>query len=146
MPSSFGGKIAIITGGSKGIGRACATALVQAGAKVVINYLHNTAIASSTVAALGESNAIAVQADAGSLAGIDQIIKTTVDTWGRIDIVIPNAALVFMRGVENTSEEDWDRIYALNVKGPYFLVQVSLCCVGECFESLMALRCAGGVQ
>ena len=54
------------------------------------------------------------------------MVKATVDKFGKIDILIPNAGILLMKDVKSTSEEDFDKIYALNVKGPYFLVQVSL--------------------
>ena len=122
-PTPLSGKVAIITGGSKGIGAATATALVKLGAKVVINYGRDTAAADELVSQLGSDNAHAVQADASSLEGIESVVNATVAKYGKIDILVPNAGILPMRDVESTSEADFDRAFTMNVKGPFFLVQ-----------------------
>ena len=125
--AALSGKVAIITGGSKGIGASTATALVKLGAKVVINYGHDSAAAESLVSRLGGADhAIAVQADAGSITGVETLVKCAVDKFGKIDILIPNAGILPMKTVEATTEADFDRAFNLNVKGPYFLVQKAL--------------------
>jgi 3-oxoacyl-[acyl-carrier protein] reductase len=75
---------------------------------------------------VGEKQALAVQADAGSVAGVQKIVKATIDAFGKIDILIANAGVLPMKDLEHTSEEDFDKTFASNVKGLYFLVQVSL--------------------
>jgi 3-oxoacyl-[acyl-carrier protein] reductase len=132
MSTPLTGKVAIITGGSKGIGRSTALALSKLGANVVINYGRDTAAAEATVKDLGgASRALAVQADAGSMAGVEKLVKETVAHFGKIDILIPNAGVMLMKSVESTTEEDFDRSYNLNVKGPYFLIQKALPHIGE---------------
>jgi len=120
------GKVAVVTGGSKGIGAATATALVKLGAKVVINYGRDSSTAENLVKTLGSSNAYAVQADAGTVSGVEQLVNATVEKYGKIDILIPNAGILPMKDVEHTSESDFDRAFGLNVKGPYFLVQKAI--------------------
>ncbi|KAL6246670.1 hypothetical protein RBB50_005977 [Rhinocladiella similis] len=121
------GKVALITGGSKGIGACVATSLSQLGAKVVINYGRDKSAADSTVSKLGgPDNALAVQADAGSITGIESLVKATVDKFGKIDILIPNAGVMQMKTVSTTTEADFDHSFNLNVKGPYFLVQKAI--------------------
>lgn len=120
------GKVAVVTGGSKGIGAATATALVTLGAKVVINYGRDSATAEKLVKTLGEDKAYAVQADAGTVSGIEQLVQATVEKYGKIDILIPNAGILALKDIESTTEADFDRSFALNVKGPYFLVQKAL--------------------
>lgn len=115
-----------ITGGTKGIGASTATAAVRAGAKVALNYGRDTAQAEKFVSELGSEHAFAVQADAGSISGAETMVKETVQKFGRIDVLILNAGVMPMKTVETTSEEDFDNIFALNVKGPYFLVQKAL--------------------
>ena len=94
---------------------------------MVINYGRDSDAATAAVKQLGgESSAYAVQADAGSIAGIEKIVKKTVDKFGKIDIVIANAGILPMKTVAATTEEDFDKTFALNVKGPYFLVQKAI--------------------
>ncbi|OAL26476.1 hypothetical protein AYO22_04214 [Fonsecaea multimorphosa] len=120
------GKVAVITGGTKGIGASTAMLLVKLGAKVVVNYGRDSAAAEKIVSQLGSDKAYAVQADAGSVAGVEHLVQETVKKYGKIDILIPNAGILPMKTVESTTEEDFDRTFNLNVKGPFFLVQKAL--------------------
>lgn len=124
--SPLAGKVAIVTGGSKGIGAATATALVKLGAKVVINYGRDSATAEELIRTLGADKAYAVQADAGTISGVEHLVQATVEKYGKIDILIPNAGILAMKDVESTTEADFDRSFTLLVKGPYFLVQKAL--------------------
>jgi 3-oxoacyl-[acyl-carrier protein] reductase len=126
-PSSslpLAGKVALITGGSKGIGAATAVELSSLGAKVVINYSSDPAPAEALVQKIGTDKAIAVKADAGKISDIERLVQETVDKFGKIDILIPNAGILPMKDLEHTTEEDWQRCMDVNVKGPYFLCQV----------------------
>ncbi|KAL8826997.1 MAG: hypothetical protein Q9170_007186 [Blastenia crenularia] len=118
------GKVALITGGSKGIGKATALRLVKDGASVVINYASDAGPAKELAKTIGSDRALSVQANAGTVAGCEKMVKETVDKFGKIDILIPNAATMVMKDLENTTEEDYDMTMALNVKGPFFLCQV----------------------
>ncbi|KAI1617110.1 hypothetical protein EDD36DRAFT_415985 [Exophiala viscosa] len=121
------GKVALITGGSKGIGAATATALSKLGAKVIINYNSDSAAADTLVSQLGGAqNALAVRADASNLSGIETLVSETVSHFSKIDILIANAGILPMKDIESTTEQDFDRAFAMNVKGPYFLVQKAL--------------------
>lgn len=117
------GKIALITGGSRGIGKATALRLVKDGASVVINYASDSAPADELVKTIGSDRALAVQANAATVAGVEKMVKETVDKFGKIDILIPNAGTMFMKDLEHTTEEEFDMTMALNVKGPFFLCQ-----------------------
>lgn len=120
------GAVVLITGGSEGIGRATALRLAQDGAQLVINYSSNSKAAKDLVQQIGSDRALAFKADASQISGIEELVNATVEKFGRIDIVIPNATLIPMKDLESTCEEDFDSTFALNVKGPYFLVQVSI--------------------
>jgi 3-oxoacyl-[acyl-carrier protein] reductase len=123
------GKLALITGASKGIGAATALELSSLGAKVVINYSSDNKPADDLVKKIGADKAIAIKANASSLPDIKRLVEETVK-WGgegRIDILIANAGTMLLGAdLENTKEEDFAKTYDLNVKGPYFLCQVSL--------------------
>ena len=107
-----------------GIGRASALLLAKQGAKIAVNYASDRSSADSLIEELGgSSNAFAIQADAGSVKDIERMVSETVAKFGRIDILVPNAGLSIMADLEGTTEEDFDKTYALNVKGPYFLAQ-----------------------
>ena len=124
MPTSdLTGKVAIVTGGSKGIGAAACLALAKAGASVVLNYSSDATPANEVVQQIGKDRSLAVKGDASSLTFIEDLVKQTVDKFGRIDIVIPNAAVLPMNNLETTTEAAFDQCFALNVKGPCFLVQ-----------------------
>lgn len=126
MSAPLSGKVALITGGSKGIGAATALELASQGAKVVINYSSDQAPADELVEKIGKDNALAIKADAGNINAIEGLVKQTIERFGKIDILIPNAGILPMKDVESTTEEDFDRTMNVNVKGPYFLVQVPL--------------------
>lgn len=119
------GKVALITGASKGIGAATALELASLGAKVVINYASDSKPADELVQKIGADNAIAIKADAGDVQEIERLVAETVAWGGKIDILIPNAGLALMRTLEQTEEGDFQRTMDLNVKGPYFLAQVN---------------------
>ena len=74
----------------------------------------------------GSSHALAIQADAGSVAGIESLIQATIAKHARIDALILNAGIMPMKTVEDSTEADFDKCFALNVKGPWFLVQKAL--------------------
>ncbi|GAM37313.1 short chain dehydrogenase/reductase [Talaromyces pinophilus] len=123
---SYAGKVAVITGGSKGIGRATAEQFVALGAKVVINYSSDSAAADEVVQKLGQDNVLSIKADAGSVAGVKQIIDETVARFGKIDILVPNAGWMPMANLEAVTEELFDQIYSINVKGPLFLAKAAV--------------------
>ncbi|KAL1964557.1 hypothetical protein VTN77DRAFT_6854 [Rasamsonia byssochlamydoides] len=125
MSLSLSNKVILITGASKGIGKATAQRVARAGASVVINYRADAAAAEALVQEIGPDRALAVQADVSKLEDINRLVDAAVQRFGRIDVVIPNAAVMPMRDLASTTEEDFDRTFALNVKGPYFLVQAA---------------------
>ena len=119
------GKVAIITGGSKGIGRATALQLAADGAKVVVNYASSAAAADELVALIGAEKAFAFKADAGNIDEIGALVDATVQKFGKIDIVIACAGVMLLNELEKVTEAEFDQIFSLNVKGPLFLSQVS---------------------
>ncbi|MFC1967945.1 SDR family NAD(P)-dependent oxidoreductase [Chloroflexota bacterium] len=119
-------KVAIITGGGRGIGRAYALRFVEEGAKVVIPeiILENAQKVAQEIEAKG-GEALAIQTDVSDEAGTQEMAKKTVERFGKIDILVNNAALYYgLRRIpwEERTVEEWDRIFEVNVKGTW------LCC------------------
>lgn len=123
---SLAGKVAIITGGSKGIGKAAALRLAQEGASVAIGYHSDASGADEVVEKVGSDRAIAIQLNAGKVAEISQFVEETVKKFGKIDLVIAAAGKMTMSPLEALTEDIFDSLFELNVKGPMFLVQVCI--------------------
>jgi len=127
MSGKLVGKVAVITGASKGIGAQLAQRLAQEGAKIVVNYSSSDKPALEVVEKLGGSeHAIAVKADVSKQEDCSRLLKESVDKFGKIDILVLNAAILQMVPLEKVTPEDFDRFFSVNVKGPLFLTQVCL--------------------
>jgi 3-oxoacyl-[acyl-carrier protein] reductase len=121
-------KVALVTGASRGIGRATAERLARAGASVVVNYATSSEEANAVVEAINcqGGKAMALQADIARLEDIRRLFRETVARLGRLDILVANAGYSCFKPLEETTEEDFDRTYALNAKGTYFCLQAAL--------------------
>lgn len=127
MSGPLANKVAVVTGGSRGIGKAIALTLARDGATVVVNYNSSAGAAEDIVKQIGADRAVAVQADVSDLAASRSLIDQTVKKYGKIDILVLNAALLAQNGsLEKTTEEQFDKLYAANVKAPYFMLQHAL--------------------
>jgi len=115
------GQVAIVTGAGRGIGSAIAIALAQEGAKVVVNYSRSIASAEEVVSKIIQAGgeAIAVQADVAQAAQVEQMVKATLEKFGRIDILINNAGITRDKLLMRMSEEDWDAVMNTNLKGAF---------------------------
>ncbi|TLD36005.1 Versicolorin reductase 1 [Venturia nashicola] len=120
---SLSGKVALITGGTKGIGKATAQKFIVEGASVVVNYGRDAAAAEALVQEVGSDRFLAVQGDAGKISDIEKIVAAAVKKFGKLDIVMANAGVMPMKDLEHITEEDYERVMTLNVKGPLFLAQ-----------------------
>lgn len=117
------GKVAVVTGSARGIGKAIAERFASLGAKVVVNYSSDAENAARTVAAIEKSGgeAIAVQADVSSLADLDRLFQTAIDSYGHVDIVVANAGVeVVGMSIVDVTEEQFDLSFAINAKGTFF--------------------------
>jgi 3-oxoacyl-[acyl-carrier protein] reductase len=123
--SSLKEKVAIVTGASDGIGRAIAERLAQDGATVVVNYGKSADKAKQVVAGIEAKGgrAVAVQADMSKAADAGRLVKDTVKTFGRLDILVNNAGMFMFKPLTETTEDEFDRMFALNTKGPYFALK-----------------------
>lgn len=113
------GKVALVTGASRGIGRAVAICLAEAGAKVVINYAGNTKAAEEVQRVITENGgqAILAQADVSSAEAVENMVKETVNALGRIDILVNNAGITRDTLLMRMKEADWDAVINTNLKG-----------------------------
>lgn len=121
------GKVALVTGGGRRVGRALALALAREGADVVVNYFRSAAEAEATAAeivALGR-RAIAVHADVSVRAEVLRMVRTVADTFGRLDVLVNNASTFEQVPLLGVEEELWDRVLAVNLKGPFLLSQAA---------------------
>lgn len=126
--NSLDGKVAIVTGASRGIGRVIASALASLGAEVVVNYVHNKEKALEVVNEIKSKGgqSIAVQADVAKVAEIEKLFLETVRQFGKVDILVNNAGIMITKPIAEVTEEDFDRLFAVNVKGTYFSMQKAM--------------------
>jgi meso-butanediol dehydrogenase/(S,S)-butanediol dehydrogenase/diacetyl reductase len=113
------GKVAIVTGGGRGIGRGITEQFLAAGAKVMIaqrSKPDSTIIASANLLAYHET-------DMANSASIADLVPATLSRFGRMDIIVNNAGIAFELSVEETSEADWNRLLDVNLKGPFLLIK-----------------------
>lgn len=117
--SKLAGKVAVVTGASKGIGAATAKALAAEGAAVVVNYAGSREGAEKTVAEITKTGgkAIAVQADVAKSADVERLFKETVAAYGPADILVNNAGVYAFGAIEDFSEEEFHRQFNINVLG-----------------------------
>ncbi len=119
-------KTALVTGASRGIGRATAIELAKAGAKVAVNYAGNRAAAEEVVAQIQAAGgqAFMVQADVGDAAAVDAMVKSVVEQFGSIDILVNNAGITRDNLIMRMKEEDWDAVIHTNLKGIFNCTKV----------------------
>lgn len=120
------GKAALVTGGSRGIGRAISLALAAHGAKVAVNYASNAAAAEETVTAIGADNAIAIAGDVGDPATAAALVDGTVKAFGKIDILVNNAGITADDLILRMSDDEWDRVIDTNLKGTFHLTKAAI--------------------
>ena len=127
------GKVALVTGASRGIGRAIALRLASDGAQVVVNYLNDTDAAHACVADIvaAGGRALAVQADIASIEDIRRLFETGVEHFGHLDILVANAGYAVFKPLSEITEQDFDRTYAVNARGTFFCIQEALRHLGD---------------
>ncbi|WP_433662298.1 glucose 1-dehydrogenase [Nocardia sp. CA-128927] len=125
---SLHGKVAVITGSSRGIGRAIALRYAELGADIVINYAKDTAAAEEVqdaVSAAG-AKAIIVRADVSKVSEIERLFAVALDAFGKVDIVVANAGIEKVNiPVTEVTEDDFDLLFRINTKGPFFVLQAA---------------------
>jgi 3-oxoacyl-[acyl-carrier protein] reductase len=132
--SSLSGKTALVTGASRGMGRASAIALARMGAQVLVHYSTSEGEARAVVAEIGKAGGRAdtVSADLSAPDGAHKLARQVRATVGdRLDILVANAGVSKAATIEEMTVEDFDKLFAVNVRAPYFLVQQLLPILGE---------------
>ena len=121
------GKVAIVTGGNSGIGKAVTLALARGGANIVIDYVANekaTEELEAQIAKLGDQS-IGVDADVSKVEDLQMLIEQTVKQFGRLDVMVNNAGIETRTSVLDTTEDQYDRVLRINLKSAFFGTQLA---------------------
>jgi len=133
------GKVAIVTGASKGIGAGIAKGLAEAGAAVVVNYASSREGADRVRAEIENAGgkSIAVQADISNSADVEMMFDETISTFGRLDVLVNNASVFSHAAIENITEEQFHQMFTINVLGTLFVTQHAVKHFGNCGGSII---------
>src|SRR4030088_675846 len=128
MQTKLEGKIALITGGSRGIGAAIAKRLAEDGANVAVTYSKGADAAASVVKEIerGGGKAIAIQADAADAEAVRNAVGRTVTTFGRLDVLVNTAGTAIPKPFEEATQEEMDRVIDINLRGVLATTQAAL--------------------
>jgi 3-oxoacyl-[acyl-carrier protein] reductase len=145
MPKKLEGKIALVTGGSRGIGAAIAKRLAADGASVAITYAKGAGAAKSVVAEIERAGgkAIAIQADAADAAACKAAVEKTVSALGRLDVLVNNAGTAIPKSFEDATLEELDRVIGINVRGVFVTTQAALKHLNNGGRIIMIGSCVG---
>ena len=145
MARKLEGKIALITGGSRGIGAAIAKRLAAEGASIALTYAKDANAASSVVKAIESSGgkAVAIQADAANVDAVKSAVEKAVATFGKLDILVNNAGTAIPKPFEETTLEDMDRMVDINLRGVFITTQTALKHMHEGGRIIMIGSCVG---
>ena len=145
MQRQLEGKIALITGGSRGIGAAIAKRLAADGAKVAITYTKGADAAASVVKEIERAGgkAIAIQADATDADAVKAAVEKTVATFGRLDVLVNNAGTAIPKTFEETTLEEMDGMIDINIRGTFVTTQAALKHMKEGGRIIMIGSCVG---
>jgi acetoacetyl-CoA reductase len=120
------GAVVVVTGASRGLGRAIAEELAGRGAKIVVNYARSKEPAEELVSQLGEEDALAVQADISDPDQAKKLIDETMQKFGRVDVLVNNAGITQDRSLRKMSIEDWDKVINVDLNSCYYTVHAAL--------------------
>jgi 3-oxoacyl-[acyl-carrier protein] reductase len=129
MSRTLEGKVALVTGGARGIGRAIVHQLAADGASVIVNYVSNNQAAREVVSEIAAAGgkAVAVQADVSRAVDMQRLFEETQAAFGHLDIVVANAAVVVTKPLTESTEADFDHVFGTNAKGVFLTLREAGC-------------------
>ena len=118
------GQVAIVTGGSRGIGKAIALELARLGAKVAVNYRSGATEAEQVVAQIKENGgeALALQADVSDKQSARDLVNQVIERWGQLDVLVNNAGITRDKTLKNMEDDDWEKVISTNLNSVYYTV------------------------
>jgi 3-oxoacyl-[acyl-carrier protein] reductase len=127
VSQDFAGQVALVTGGSRGIGRACAVAFAKGGAKVIVNYAGNEAAAAETAKLVADAGGVAELArfDVADAEACSSCVEKAVETHGRLDVLVNNAGIAMDGLLLRLKDADLERQFAVNVNGAFHLAKAA---------------------
>ena len=144
MMKSFEGKRVLVTGGSRGIGRATVEAFREAGARVAVNGRTAESTAEGIVA-MGDDGLIAAPGDIGTVAGCEAAVGAALDAFGGLDVLVNSAGVAKARSVETCDEAFWDEVIDINLKGTFFCIRAAAAALRESRGSIVNVASTSGL-
>jgi NAD(P)-dependent dehydrogenase (short-subunit alcohol dehydrogenase family) len=144
MMKSFEGKRVLVTGGSRGIGRATVEAFREAGARVAVNG-RTTESTAEGIAALGGDGLIAAPGDVGTVTGCEAVVGATLDAFGGLDVLVNSAGVAKARSIETCDEAFWNEVIDINLKGTFFCIREAATALRESCGSIVNVASTSGL-
>jgi NAD(P)-dependent dehydrogenase (short-subunit alcohol dehydrogenase family) len=141
---NFEGKRVLVSGGSRGIGRATAQAFREAGAQVAVNGRTAESTAEG-IAAMGDDDLIAAPGDVGTVAGCEAAVGAALDAFGGLDVLVNSAGVAKARSVETCDEAFWDEVIDINLKGTFFCIRAAAAALRESRGSIVNVASTSGL-
>ena len=142
---SFEGKRVLVTGGSRGIGRATAQAFREAGAQVAVNGRTAESTADG-IAAMGDDGLIAAPGDIGTVAGCEAVVGAALDAFGGLDVLVNSAGVAKARSIKTCDEAFWDEVMDINLKGTFFCIRAAAAALRESHGSIVNVSSTSGLS
>jgi len=142
---NFEGKRVLVTGGSRGIGRATAQAFREAGAQVAVNGRTAESTADG-IAAMGDDGLIAAPGDIGTVAGCEAVVGVALEAFGGLDVLVNSAGVAKARSIETCDEAFWDEVMDINLKGTFFCIRAAAAALRESHGSIVNVSSTSGLS